>query len=70
MTACALMICAYAPYMILSIFAEALSDRWDKKKTMLVCDALAALSSLIVLLLLKNDALRIWYLPLSTRYPA
>ena len=57
-----LMVCSYAPYVICSIFAGALSDRWDKKKTMLICDALAALSTLIVLLLLKNDALRIWHL--------
>jgi len=57
-----LMVCSYAPYVVCSIFAGALSDRWDKKKTMLVCDALAALSTLIVLLLLKQDALRIWHL--------
>lgn len=57
-----LMVCSYAPYVICSIFAGALSDRWDKKKTMLVCDALAAFSTLIVLLLLKYDALRIWHL--------
>ena len=57
-----LMVCSYAPYVICSIFAGALSDRWDKKKTMLVCDALAAISTLIVLMLLKNDALRIWHL--------
>ena len=57
-----LMVCSYAPYVLCSIFAGALSDRWDKKKTMLVCDALAALSTLIVLGLLKNDALRIWHL--------
>ena len=58
----ALMVCSYTPYVICSIFAGALSDRWDKKKTMLACDALAALSTLVVLLLLKNDALRIWHL--------
>ena len=57
-----LMVCSYAPYVVCSIFAGALSDRWDKKKTMLVCDALAALSTLMVLLLLKQDALRIWHL--------
>ena len=57
-----LMVCSYAPYVICSIFAGALSDRWDKKKTMLVCDALAALSTLIVLLLLQTNALRIWHL--------
>lgn len=53
-----LSICSYAPYVIMSIFAGALSDRWDKKKTMLCCDFLAACSTVIVLFLLKADALR------------
>ena len=58
----ALMVCSYAPYVLCSIFAGALSDRWDKKRTLLVCDALAALSTLTVLLLLQNGVLRIWHL--------
>lgn len=57
-----LMVCSYAPYVICSIFAGALSDRWDRKKTLLVCDALAALCTLTVLILLKTDQLRIWHL--------
>ena len=57
-----LMVCSYAPYVICSIFAGALSDRWDKKKTMLACDSLAALSTLAVLLLLKTGNLRLWHL--------
>ena len=57
-----LMVCSYAPYVICSVFAGAFSDRWDKKKTMLICDVLAALSTLIVLFLLMNDALQIWHL--------
>lgn len=57
-----LMVCSYAPYVICSIFAGALSDRWDKKKTMLGCDALAAFSTLMVLILLKTGNLRIWHL--------
>ena len=57
-----LMVCSYAPYVICSIFAGALSERWDKKKTMLACDALAALSTLAVLILLKTGNLRIWHL--------
>jgi len=57
-----LMVCSYTPYVICSIFAGALSDRWDKKKTMLACDALAALSTVTVLLLLKAGALRVWHL--------
>ena len=57
-----LMVSSYAPYVLCSIFAGALSDRWDKKKTMLVCDTLAALSTLLVLVLLKSNTLRIWHL--------
>lgn len=57
-----LMVCSYAPYVVCSIFAGALSDRWDKKKTMLVCDTLAACSTLIVLLLFRSGSLKIWHL--------
>lgn len=57
-----LMVCSYAPYVICSVFAGALSDRWDRKKTMLGCDALAALCTLAVLILLKTEQLRIWHL--------
>ena len=57
-----LAICSYAPYVIMSIFAGALTDRFNKKKTMLVCDTLAALCTLIVLILYKTDSLAIWHL--------
>lgn len=53
-----LAVCSYAPYVVMSIFAGALSDRWDKKKVMLVCDTLAACSTIVVLVLLKADMLR------------
>ena len=57
-----LSICSYAPYVVLSIFAGALTDRWDKKKTMLACDALAALCTVTVFVLLKRDALMPWHM--------
>ena len=47
-----LSICSYAPYVIMSIFAGTLSDRWDKKKVMLICDTFAACCSLFVLVFL------------------
>ena len=52
-----LSICSYAPYVMVSIFAGALSDRWDKKRVMLVCDTLAACSTLVVFALLRADLL-------------
>ncbi len=52
-----LSICSYTPYVLMSIFAGALSDRWDKKRTMLVCDTFAACCSVLVLILLKTGSL-------------
>lgn len=57
-----LSVCSYAPYVAMSIFAGALSDRWDKKRVMLVCDAFAALCTLAVLGLAERDALELWHL--------
>ena len=58
----ALQICTYAPYVIMSIFAGAISDKFDKKKTMLICDLLAAVSTIAVFVLYKTDTLSIWHL--------
>lgn len=57
-----LTICSYAPYVIMSIFAGALSDKWDKKRTMLVCDTFAACCTVLVFILLKTGSLRTWHL--------
>lgn len=52
-----LSVCSYAPYVIMSIFAGALSDKWNKKKTMLICDLIAAMSTLCVFFLIRADML-------------
>lgn len=57
-----LSICSYLPYVLLSVFAGALSDRWNKKAIMLVCDSFAALCTVAVLLLLQTGRLEIWHL--------
>lgn len=57
-----LSVCSYAPYVAMSIFAGALSDKWNKKKTMLICDLIAALSTATVLVLIKTDNLQVWHL--------
>ena len=53
----ALTICTYAPYVIMSIFAGAITDKFDKKKTMLICDLLAALTTVVVFVLYTTDTL-------------
>lgn len=57
-----LSVCSYAPYVLMSIFAGALSDRWDKRRTMLVCDSLAAVCTLIVIALMLSGRLEVWHL--------
>lgn len=57
-----LMISTYAPYVLCSIFAGAVSDRWDKRRIMLACDLMAALTTVCTLILLKTDQLQVWHL--------
>ena len=58
----ALMICSYAPYVIMSILAGAITDKFDKKKTMLACDVLAAVGTVLIYILYKADLLSVWHL--------
>ena len=58
----ALRISTYAPYVLVSIFAGALADKFDKKKTMLICDLLAAISTVMVFVLYKTELLCVWHL--------
>ena len=57
-----LMICSYAPYVLFSIFAGTLSDRWNKKAVMLICDSIAALSTVAIMILLETEKLEIWHI--------
>lgn len=62
LTTALLSVSSYAPYVIMSIFAGALSDKWNKKITMLVSDSFAALCTVTVLVLLQTGNLEIWHL--------
>ena len=62
MVSAMLSICSYTPYVIFGLFAGSLCDRWDKKKTMLICDSLAAGSTLVISILLLQGTLEIWHL--------
>lgn len=64
----ALSICSYAPYVLMSILAGAITDRLDKKKTMLVCDTIAALFTVAVFVLYKTDSLEVWHLYLINAF--
>lgn len=62
LTTSMLSICSYAPYVLMSIFAGAFSDRWNKKATMLLSDSFAAICTVVVFILLKTENLEVWHL--------
>lgn len=57
-----LSVCSYTPYILMAIFAGALSDSWNKKITILASDTFAALCTAASLLLLCTGRLEIWHL--------
>lgn len=62
LTTALLSVSSYVPYVVMSIFAGALCDKWNKKITMLVSDSFAALSTVVILILLQTGRLEIWHL--------
>ena len=48
LTTSLLTVCSYAPYVLMSIFAGAVSDKWNKKAIMLICDSFAAVCTVII----------------------
>jgi DHA3 family macrolide efflux protein-like MFS transporter len=55
-------LCAILPRVILSPLAGAVVDRWDRRWVMIVGDAGAGLSTLVVVLLLAAGRLEIWHI--------
>lgn len=62
LTTALLTVCSYAPYVVMSIFAGVISDKWNKKAVMLICDTFAAACTIAVFILLKTNTLEIWHL--------
>ncbi|HYR12201.1 MAG TPA: MFS transporter, partial [Longimicrobium sp.] len=52
---------ATVPMVVLSPFAGALVDRWDRRRVLLVSDGLSALMTLAIAALLYTDTFRIWH---------
>lgn len=52
----------FVPIVLVSPFAGALVDRWNRRLTMMLSDLAAGLSTFVVLLLLATDNLQIWHL--------
>lgn len=57
---------AVLPRVVLSPLAGALADRWDRRQVMILSDAGAGLSTLVVVLLLLAGRLEVWQIYLCT----
>lgn len=49
------------PALLISPIAGALVDRWDRRRTMIVCDAVSALTMFALALLYATDTLALWH---------
>lgn len=67
LTTALLTVCSYTPYVVVSVFAGAISDKWNKKAVMLICDSFAAICTIAVLVLLKTGSLAVWHLYINKR---
>ena len=61
-----IVMCAALPAPLLSPVAGALVDRWDRRRTMILSDTIAAVSTLVIALLLTAGGLEIWHIYLLT----
>ena len=52
----------FAPGIVLSPFAGALVDRWNRKLVMILSDLAAGIATIVLLLLYSTDSLQIWHL--------
>lgn len=57
-----LAICNMVPYVIVSLVGGSVTDRVNKKKIMLICDFIAAVGSLLILLCFQINVLELWVL--------
>ena len=62
LSASLLSVCYLIPEVFLNFIAGSISDKWNKKKIMLISDGVAAISSVSVLVLLQQGVLQLGYL--------
>jgi len=60
----------FAPTVLVSPFAGALVDRWNRKLTMMLSDLASGVSTIVVLLLYATGNLQIWHLFVTNTFAA
>jgi MFS transporter, DHA3 family, macrolide efflux protein len=61
-----IMLSTTLPSIIISPFAGAIVDRWNRQFTMIISDSIAGLSTMVIALLLASNHLAIWHIYLIT----
>lgn len=56
---------ASLPGILISPFAGAIADRYDRRKLMIIADTVAALSTLSIAVLFVNESLQLWHIYLA-----
>lgn len=54
--------CTELPVILVAPIAGAIADRWDKRKVMIISDAGAGLSTVVMAILLAFGKLEIWHI--------
>ena len=57
-----LTVCSTVPYLLVSLFGGAIVDKGSKKKIMLICDFIAALGTVLILVCVSLNCLYLWVL--------
>ncbi|MHB9151747.1 MAG: MFS transporter [Spirochaetales bacterium] len=57
---------AMLPQILLGPFAGALVDRWNRRSVMIVADACIALATLVLVILFRMGAVRVWHIYASS----
>jgi len=65
-----ILFCRALPVIVLSPFAGAWVDRWDKRRVMLACDLIAAAGSFVLALLCFSGQLHLWQIYLAAMISA
>src|SRR3954467_8648326 len=63
-----ILLCTVVPGILVSPVAGALADRWDRRRTMVLADAGAALSTLFMAVLLFAGRLELWHILLAVSF--
>jgi DHA3 family macrolide efflux protein-like MFS transporter len=61
-------LCTVLPQVLISPVAGALVDRWDRRRTMMLSDAGAGISTMALVILVATDSLAVWHICVAVSF--